>query len=202
LYRLSRTRVLPLAFLIYLVVLPTAFYRQHAIVVLALAGAALFLSFSIRPFAWAIAFALVLVGIQLVPHRVPHLIETSPVAVKTLAVVAFFYATLFSAGYDSARFETQFFVTDRDTRYALVSINDKDAFAVELLDADCKPVRSLPAKLEGYHFERHIRAFTLGDTDTPTFRLYETDGLTPSKDCAQRDSIRSKPFSIWLHIWI
>jgi len=62
--------------------------------------------------------------------------------VKTLAIVAFFYATLFSAG--------------------------------------------LPSTLRGYHFDQHIRVFTLGDADTPPFRLYQTDGLRPGKSCVVR----------------
>jgi hypothetical protein len=165
---------------------------------------ALFVSFSIRPFAWAVACAAVLVVIQVIPvakrrlrpdapakeSRIPQLIATSPTAVKTLAIVAFFYATLFTVGFESARFETQFFVTDRDTRYVMLAINDKDAIAAELLDAKCKRVRSVPSTLEGYHFDEHVKVFTLGDSDTPPFRLYETDGLTSSKSC--RRPVRSE----------
>jgi hypothetical protein len=207
---------IPLAFLVYLTVLPGAVYRLHAIVVLALASAALFASFSIRPFAWALVSAAVLVAIQLIPilerlvrpdatvreHRIPHLITTSPIAVKTLAIVAFFYATLFSAGYESARFETQFFVTDRDTRYVMLAINDKNVIAAELLDARCRRATAVPSTLRGYHFDARIRVFTLGDSDTPSFQLHDTDGLTSSNDCrrpARSDRVR-EPLSY--RIWI
>jgi len=203
---------IPLAFLVYLAVLPGAFYRQHAIVVLTLAAAALFVSFSIRPFAWAVACAAVLAAIQLIPlvkrrlrpdapagaSRIPQLIATSPTAVKTLAIVSFFYATLFSAGHETARFETQFFVTDSGTRYVMLAINDKDAIAAELLDPKCKRVRSVPSTLEGYHFEEHIKVFTLGDTDTPPFRLYETDGLTSSKSCRPPAHLEAATLGIWI----
>jgi hypothetical protein len=211
-HHFSSAIAIPLAFLVYLAVLPGAFYRQHAIVVLTLAAAALFISFSIRPFAWAPACGAVLVIIQVLPAlerrlragapagkpRIPQLIATSPTAVKTLAIVAFFYATLFSAGYESARFETQFFVTDRDTRYVMLAINDKDAIAAELLDAHCKRVRSIPSTFEGYHFDEHIKVFTLGDSDTPPFRLYETDGLTSSKSCRRAARSEAAASSIWI----
>lgn len=208
----SAAIAIPLAFLVYLAALPGAFYRQHAIVVLALAAAALFVSFGIRPFAWALGCATFLVAIQVFPvverrlrpgaplakPRVPQLIATSPTAVKTLAIVAFFYATLFSGGYESARFETQFFVTDRDTRYVMLAINDKDAIAAELLDAKCKRVKSMPSTFEGYHFDEHIKVFTLGDSDTPPFRLYETHGLTSSRSCRRPDRRKDSTLAIWI----
>jgi len=206
---------IPLAFLLYLTILPGTFYRYHAALVLALAAGALVASFGIRPFAWALACAAVLVTIQVFPiverwlrpnapaleSRIPHLIATSPVAVKSLAIVTFFYATLFSAGYESARFETQFFVTDHGPRYVILAIDDKDAISAELLDSKCKPVKSVPPTLVGYHFDEHIKVFTLGDSDAPSIRLQETDGLTSSKNCglpARREGARRAFPGIWL----
>ena len=175
---------LPLAFLAYLTALPAAFYRQHAAVVLALAGSALFVSFGIRPYVWALACTVVLIAIQFRPASArPPLIVTNPLAVKSLAIVAFFYATLFSAGFETGRYETEFFVTDHDTRYVVLAIDDKDAIAAELLDPQCRPVKQLPDRLIGFHFDQHIKVFTLGDTDTPPIRLYDTDGLTSSAAC-------------------
>ncbi len=195
---------IPLAFLIYLTVLPSEFYRRHAILVLVMAAVALLISFSIRPFAWAIVAAAVLVAVQLVAPKNVHVRQlnvTSPVAVKTLAIVAFFYATLFSAGYESARYETLFFVTDHDPRYVMLALNDKDAIAAELLDAHCKRVTSVPSYMQDYHFDQHIRAFTLGDTDTPPFKLYASNGLKPAKACASPD--QSGHARGWLSaIWI
>ena len=199
-YHFSYATAIPLAFLVYLALLPSVFYRNFAIAVMAMAGAALFVSFSIRPWAWALVAVLILATIQLWPLIVqrlhpgapprepakPHLIVTSPVAVKTLAIVAFFYATLFAAGFDSARYATEYFITDRDPRYVMLSVNDKDVVAAELLDPQCKRPRAVPQELRGYHFDRHIRVFTLGDTDTPPFRLYLTDGLTSSVACTDR----------------
>jgi hypothetical protein len=207
---------IPLAFLIYLTALPANFYRRHAILVLVMASAALFVSFSIRPFVWALAGACILAAIQVIPIlerrlrpnaparrvQLPQLITTSPIAVKTLAIVAFFYATLFSAGYESARFEQDFFITDRGTRYVMLALNDKDAIAVQLLDPQCRRVTSVPPTLDGYHFDEHVKVYTLGDTDTPPFQLYHTDGLTRSTNCkASTDHARSHTStadSIWI----
>jgi hypothetical protein len=198
-YHFSYATAIPLAFLVYLALLSNAFYRNHAIVVMAMAAAALFVSFSIRPWVWALAAALALATIQLRPllaqrlgrgapprEPKPHLVVTSPVAVKTLVIVAFLYATLFAAGFESARYETEYFITDRDPRYVMLSVNDKDVVAAELLDPQCKRPHAVPPELRGYHFDRHIRVFTLGDTDTPPFRLYRTDGLTSSAACTER----------------
>src|ERR1700730_5408921 len=66
-HHFSVPTAIPLAFLAYLTVLPGAFYRLHAIVVLALASTALFVSFSIRPMAWALLASVVLVALQVLP---------------------------------------------------------------------------------------------------------------------------------------
>ena len=192
-----------IAFLIYLAALPTGFYRAHAIVALVLAAGATFVSFSIRPFAWALASAAVLVAIQLSPlaaRQRPQLVSTSPTAVKALVIVAFFYATLFSAGNESARFATDFFITGGSSRYVILALNDKDAIAAELLGPTCARVTALPSYLEGYHFDRDIKAFTLGDTDTPKFQLFETNGLTSSAACATGRTRRTRSWidAIWI----
>ena len=180
---------IPLAFLVYVAALPATFYRAHAILVLSLTAVALFLSFSIHPFVWAAAATIALLLVQFLPFGkrggiVPQLVDTSPTAVKALAVVGFFYATLFSGGYASARYQTEFFITAGSSRYVVLTISDKVAIALELRDQHCGRVTALPQRLEGYHFDRHVKAFTLGDADTPQFQLYETDGLKPSSACA------------------
>ena len=43
-----------------------------------------------------------------------------------------------------------------------------------MLDAQWKRVTSVPSYMQDYHFNQDIRAFTLGDTDTPPFKLYAT----------------------------
>ena len=187
---------IPLVFVLGLTVLPSAFYRAHAVVVLALAGATLFISFGVRPFAWAIACTVILIAVQLFPivrarlrpeapaPRLPRPLTTSPIAIKVLAIVTFFYATLFSAGRETARFETNFFVTDRTPRYVMLTINDKDVVAAELIDPSCKRIASMPrTTLHGYHFSQRFKVFALGDSDTPSFQVYETDGLTSSRTC-------------------
>ena len=73
------------------------------------------------------------------------------------------------------------------------SIIAEDAIAAEVLDAQCKRVTSVPSRMQDYHFNQDIRAFTLGDTDTPPFKLYATSGLKPAKACASQDQSGQKP---------
>jgi len=190
LHHFSIAVAVPLALVAYLLFLPSWFYRAYGAVVLAMAGVVLCLSFGVRPYVWGLAVGLTLVVLQFLPHtRRERLERTNPTAVKTLAIVAFLYATLFAAGYDSAAVEHDFFVSDHGERFVMLVMHDTVIIAAPLLDRDCKPVKVLPESLAGYHFDRRIKAFTLGDADTPAFRVYQTTGLTPCG--ASADAIRS-----------
>jgi hypothetical protein len=67
---------------------------------------------------------------------------------------------------------------------------------------DMQQARNDTRVLKGYHFDRHIKAFTLGDGDTPSVRLYETDGRTSRASCgrpARAEARRNgRPSSIWI----
>ena len=194
-YHFSFAIAIPLLFLLYLAILPREFYRAHTAIVLALAAAALVVSFSIRPYVWAIACTLVVVTLRAAPLLPPRLRlgaspseptagGAHPIAVKTLAIVAFLYATFYSAGQQAARFQTEYFITDGKPRYVMLTIDDKGVVAAELLDARCKPAGALPPRLSGYHFARQFKVLSLGDSDAPSFHTYETDGLAPATSCS------------------
>ena len=192
---------LPLLFILYLAMLPRQFFVRWQIGILIYAIFVFLVSFSIRPWAWSLLGILLLLAARIVPallHALLHVPERSPVKsrinsglLKAFSISLFLFSTLYAVGYASAYYQRQFYITDGEKRFVVLSFQSAQMLGVPLVDPKCRVAKELPDTLDGYFFGDDIKYWNLGDADTPEVHVFDTTGLRDANGCGASSPSRS-----------